>query len=151
MRWLLIVVALAAGGCEGVQHLWVSATPTLAAKPAEPVARRFPEDMAVGQAMDIEIIRADRRHIVIDNRTSVPYHDVTLWLNDQWGAEVEEIPIGRGDPIQLVQFMNHHAEPFPVGSFLEPDKSRTVVLGDLQESGKIHKLLVRLPEGWQKR
>ncbi len=152
-RWigLLVVAALAAGGCEGVKHLWVSINPSGEAPTQTIQPRYYPADMIVGGSLNVELIRVDRKHIVIDNRTAAPYHDVTLWLDKQWGADLDTIPIGRGDPIELVRFINEHGEPFPVGSFLEPDKSRTLVLGDLQQTQGLHKLIVRLPEDWQQR
>ncbi len=151
MAWLLIVAALAVGGCEGVRHVLVSANPAGQNPDQTPTARAYPEDLPIGPALDIEVVRADRKHIVLDNRTARPYHGAMLWVNEQWGGQIEQVPIGKGKPIALVNLINHHAEPFPVGSFLEPDQARNVVLADLVADGEVHKLLVRLPEDWQRR
>jgi hypothetical protein len=75
---------------------------------------------------------------------------VTVYLNNEYGATVESLPIGDSGPIALNQFVNVHAERYPVGSFLEPEKAKVLLLADAMIDGKVHKLNVRLVDDWDK-
>jgi hypothetical protein len=90
----------------------------------------------------------DRKQIRLENRTP-RIVEGELWLNQEYGGTVEPIAVGERRTITLNQFVNHYGEHFPTGSLLEPEKTDTIVLGDLFVNGKLHKLLVRLPEDWQ--
>ena len=146
---LLAALLMIGLGCEGFQHLVGSAVPPgdADAQPIEP--RTYPTDMPVGLAYDIEVIRTGRRQIKLDNRTAVPYENVTLWLNQQYGATIDQIPIGPSISIPLTEFVNEHGEPFPVGSFLSPEKSRAVVSATLASEDTMHPLSIRLAEDWR--
>lgn len=137
------------GGCQDVKEAVVSVAPGGEATGEKLPPRVYPADMTRGQPFDIEIIRDGRKRIRLDNRTAQTYHNVQLWLNGQYGCTLDEIPIGAGRDFHLVDFVNQHGEQFPVGSVLEPEKARTVVLADLILDGQMHKLYVRLPRNWQ--
>ena len=85
----------------------------------------------------------------LDNRTTHHLTNVTLFFNRQYGGTVADLPVGRPITVNLLNFVNQYGERFPVGSFLEPEKSRIIVLADAFVDGQLHKLTVRLPEDWQ--
>ncbi len=138
-------------GCEGARHVLTTVNPAGEGE-AEGVAKpRYPAELESGEDLAIEIIRTDRRRIVIDNRTARAYENVQLWLNEQYGARLEQLPIGRSGDIALEDFTNHFGEPFPTGSLLEPEDARTLVKADLRIGDVLHPLLVRLEPDWAQR
>jgi len=78
------------------------------------------------------------------------YKDVQVWLNQQYGAYLAVVPIGHGPLLNMESFINEHGERYPVGRFLQPDRDKPLVLTDLVIDGKMHKLVVRLAEGWKR-
>ena len=137
------------GGCETVDY--VMATLDLQGAPGANLQtpRYYPETMPVGEPLEIEIVRQNRKRITIDNRTTQPWDGGRIWLNRQYGAVIDEIPVGKSQNIALIEFVNLHGEQFPVGSFLAPEKSRDVIAADLEANGQLHKLVVRLADDWQ--
>ena len=110
--------------------------------------RTYPEDAEIAQPLNIEVIR-EGNAIILDNRTVHTYGPVQLWLNQQYGATLDVIPVGRGEPIALTSFRNRRGEPYPVAQFLAPDASQPLILADLATNNTIHKLTVRLQPGWR--
>jgi len=147
----LIAVAglLLTGGCEATDYMLSTLDLQGAAADELQPPRFYPEQMEVGEPLEIEIVRVNRKRITIDNRTTQPWDGGRIWLNRQYGAVIDEIPIGRSEPIALVNFVNMHGEQFPVGSLLTPEQSRALIAADLEANGKLHKLVVRLEEDWQ--
>jgi hypothetical protein len=69
---LLVGAAAAAGGCEGVHHVLVSALPVgQGLGEPEPDPRFYPADLPIDQPLDVEIVRVNRKFIVLDNRIAV--------------------------------------------------------------------------------
>ena len=83
--------------------------------------------------LDVVVVR-DGPAIVLTNRTPAVYRKTQVWLNQQYVAMVDEIPIGSPTRFELRQFINEHEEPFPVGGLLTPEKTRPVVLAELYRS-----------------
>jgi hypothetical protein len=114
---------------------------------AELSALRYPETAPRTEDLDI-VVRATGGTLKLTNRTPTAYHNVDLWLNEQYVTRVKEIKIaggGRGMSLPLSRFINRHGESFPVGGFLTPDKSFPVVHAELYDpaTGACHRLLVR--------
>lgn len=147
----LLIVAGMLGACTYVEELNLPLI-TERGKPIDlprPDERRmYPEELPIGDALDIQVTRVGNA-IRLDNRTTRRYHDAELWLNRQYGAQIGEVVIGPGPLLSLESFVNHYAEKYPMGGFLDPDSNRPLVLADLVVDGKIHKLVVRLDEDWR--
>lgn len=144
---LLSLALAAAAGCDALQHLTTALPEAGEGQQADP--RYYPDQAPLGQSLDVQITRTGRRQIALDNRTAGAYRDVTLWLNEQYGATIDEVPVGKGPTLNLLQFINQHGEPFPTGSFLSPELSREIVDAGFEIDGRIHPLTVRLREDWR--
>jgi len=121
------------------------ADPTLAVDLAK---FSYPQDAAAGGDLDILVIKnGDRIHFV--NRTTTVHTKVQLWINQQYVGLIDEIPIGISSSHPLGDFINRYGEAFPVGGFLNPDKSFPIVLAELfnpsteNSTRQRHKLTVR--------
>jgi len=108
----------------------------------------YPQDAAAGGDLDILVIKnGDRIHFV--NRTTTVHTKVQLWINQQYVGLIDEIPIGISSSHPLGDFINRYGEAFPVGGFLNPDKSFPIVLAELfnpsteNSTRQRHKLTVR--------
>lgn len=134
-------------GCDAVRHVATSLGPEHAIGSAEPMY--YPADKPIGDSMDIEVVRLSRRHVRMTNRTAHTLNDLTVYFNQQYGGTVEALPPGKPVEVALAEFVNEHGERFPVGSFLEPDKARVLILADAVIDDRIHKLNVRLEDDWQ--
>jgi len=142
-------------GCEALSHLGTSLAPTAertdaAIEPADRTEpRTYPAAAEVGPPLEIELVRLDRKRVRLENRTARRIEGGQLWVNQEFGGSLATLGVGERVSVALDRLVNHHGEVFPIGSFLEPEKTNTIVLADLYLNGKLHKLVVRLPEGWQ--
>jgi len=152
--WTISVITLAALGLAGCSYFssFVEETKPPILTPegqrvdaASDGPTRYPDDAPLGEPLAIEVIRTGNG-IQLDNRTVNAYADTVLWLNEQYGAKIGDVAIGRGQPIALESFVNHHGETYPVGRFLQPDADRPLILADLVVEGTRHKLTVRLQD-----
>lgn len=146
---LLGACAMTLAGCGSFEHVLTSIVPSKSPPQAEP--RYFPDDMPRGRDYDIELVRLNRKQVRLDNRTALQYDNAALWLNEQYGDEVAEIPIGRGGRINLTRFINQHGEPFPTGSLLAPENAEAVTTAAIEHDGELHVIPVRLTEDWRRR
>lgn len=153
---LLVIPLLGVGvGCEALSHLGTSLRPDTAGTDdaIEPVdrtePRMYPADADLGEPLEIELVRLDRTRVRLENRTARRIEGGQLWVNQEFGGQLTSLGVGARATIALDRFVNHRGEMFPTGSLLEPEKTNTIVLADLYLDGKLHKLVVRLPEGWQ--
>jgi len=146
-----LVLGMSIAGCESVKHIATSIIPTNEQTDESFDPRVYPKDMPLGEELRIEVRRVDRKHIQIENRTAVPYTQVQLWINEEYGASIGELPLGKSGNIPLVQFINHFGEQYPVGSFLEPEKSKRVVAATIVMDGELRPLGIRLPDDWRYR
>lgn len=80
--------------------------------------------------LDIVVVRRGP-HLVLSNRSAHAYGHGQLWLNQQYVAPVDTVPIGVDSQIHLSRFINEHGESFPTGGPLTPDKTLPVVLVEL--------------------
>lgn len=115
--------------------------------PGDQEPRYYPFEAEVGESLDIEVERKGNA-IQLVNRTVHSYKNGQIWLNQQYGADLAEVPIGAGPLLDMESFINEHGERYPVGRFLQPDRDKPLVLADLYIDGKLHKLVVRLVD-WQ--
>lgn len=104
----------------------------------------YPADAALGNDLDIVLVR-NGRHIELVNRTATVPGPAELWLNQQYVGAINSVAIGRGNQFDLIKFINEHGEAYPVGAVLQPDKSFPIVLAELfdPKTGLRHRLLVR--------
>ena len=150
----LLFLAAALSGCGYIQEMKLPfITPsgqklTDSAASAEIEMQSYPQQAPLGPSLDIEVIR-EGNAIIFDNRSVAAYAGVQVWLNHEFGAEISELPIGRSKPIALESFINHYGEVYPVGWFLRPERDRPLIMADLVDQGKLHKLTVRLQGRWR--
>ncbi|MEX2216894.1 MAG: hypothetical protein WD768_22465 [Phycisphaeraceae bacterium] len=118
----------------------------------------YPKEAALGDDLDIIALKRGNKLTLI-NRTPREYHDLQIWLNQQYVGKVDHIPIGTETVIYLNACINEFGEPFPVGGLLNAEKSYPVVLVELFTSetpeganqlslaaGKRHRMTVRMDE-----
>jgi hypothetical protein len=134
-------------GCEAVRHAAQSLGPEAPASPAEPMF--YPADAPIAQPLNVQVVRISRRHVRMTNLTASTLADLTVYLNQQYGGVVEQLPPGKPVEVALADFVNAHGERYPVGSLLEPDKSRVLLLADAVVDGQLRKMSIRLADDWQ--
>ena len=110
----------------------------------------YPKDSPIGEDYDI-VVTQKGNSIKMNNRTPRTYTNAQLWLNQQYVRTVGEITIGNSilsNRFELDKFFSQHAEHFPTGGLLSPDKGQLVVLAEIFDpvSGQRHRLLVRPKE-----
>ena len=125
------VLLLAAGlgtltGCAQDQPILDDATATALA------ALRYPGKSEYGPDLDIVVIR-EGSNIHLTNRTARSYEGMQLWLNQQYVRQADPIAIGDNPPIPLATLVNRHREPFPTGTFFQPDRARAVISAELYD------------------
>lgn len=111
----------------------------------------YPAEAPAGADQDILLIQhGNRIHFV--NRTTTTHTKVQIWINQQYVGLIDEIPVGKSSTHHLEDFINKYGEAFPVGGFLNPDKSFPIVLAELfnpsteNSTRQRHKLTVRVEE-----
>jgi hypothetical protein len=136
----LIVTTTALPGCGlfGRRAVEQPQVDQLAATP-------YPKDAPLGRDLDIVVVREGWR-IRLVNREPHTYGDMLLWLNEQYVGQVKQVVIGTDNMMPLSAFINHHRERFPVGGFLDPEKTSPVVLAELYDpaTGQRHRLNARV-------
>lgn len=113
------------------------------------VARAYPQELPIGDPLNVEIVR-EGNAIRLDNRTPRAYENVELWLNHEYGAPIDTLPVGRGRPIDIESFTNQFGESYPVAELLQPERNRKLVMADVVVNGEIRKLTVRLAPDWRR-
>ncbi len=150
LAWMVlvgVVLLIAGAGCEAVKHAAQSLGPDAPAGPVEPMF--YPADAPIDQPLNVQVVRISRRHVRLTNLTASSLGDLTVYFNQQYGGVVEQLPAGRSIEVALADFVNAHGERYPVGSLLEPDKSRVLLLADAVVDGRLRKMNVRLADDWQ--
>lgn len=123
---LIVVTLLASPGCEQDQ-------PVLDDPTAETLsALRYPGLAEYGPDLDVVVTRSGS-HIRLINRTATRYEGMQLWLNQQYVQQAQAIEIGDNPQLHLATFINRHREPFPTGTFLQPDRARAVISMELYD------------------
>lgn len=145
---MLTLLLLPFAGCNPMQHGMEQAT-TGGQRLERAERMTYPDDMEIGESLRIEVIR-NGRSIVLDNRSVESYENVVLWLNQEYGATIPMIEIGRNQPIALSHFVNWFGDTYPLARFLNPDRDKTLITAEIQLQGKLRKLTVRLEEGWDR-
>ena len=140
---LLVLFTMLNGGCQDIANGRISDPKVVAVL----LELKFPKDAQTGADPDVIVVR-DGPEIRIVNRTPQAFHDQYLWLNRSYVAKVDQIKIGTDNGLKLTQFINLHGEPFPVGTFLAPDKARPLISADLFDpsTSTLYRLVVRSEE-----
>lgn len=104
----------------------------------------YPADAPHGPDLDILLVRSGNR-VRLVNRTANTYSGMQLWLNRQWVADSGTVQIGTENLRTLTDFINRYEEPYPVGTFLNPDQTQPLVLAEFYDPVEEvrHRLLVR--------
>ena len=104
----------------------------------------YPEDAPHGPDLDVLLVRSGGQ-VRLVNRTAVSYAGMQLWLNRQWVRDSGTIQIGTDNLRELTDFINLYEEPYPVGTFLNPDQTAPLVLAELYNPRQDvrHRLVVR--------
>jgi len=137
----LAVLAALPAGCAGF-FVPPEPEPTLAAKLSQWV---YPKDAAYGEDLDIHLVRTDRQHFDLINRTARALPAGQVWINREWVGLTVGIKIGPDNPFDLKQFINEHGELYRVGAVLQPERSFPIVLVEFFDpaTGQRHRMVVR--------
>ena len=105
----------------------------------------FPTEAQLGDDLDIIVIREDETFLLI-NRTAHSYHNLQLWLNREYVAQIELIDIGTANRYELARWINKYQEPFFVPRFLAPDRKKSIAQAEIYDpvTKLRHRLVVRL-------
>jgi hypothetical protein len=143
---MIMLSCLAVLGAAGCSHVGVALPPERRVID-ELSELRYPSGTELGDDLDIIIVR-NGPIITLTNRTAEAYRGQYLWINRQYVSQVELIRIGTGNRLELPKFINLHGEPFPVGAWLTPDKSRRVIHAVLYNPAtkQRHRLVVRFSD-----
>ena len=104
----------------------------------------YPEDAPHGPDLDVLLVRSGGQ-VRLVNRTANIYGSMQLWLNRQYVRDSGTITIGTNNLRELTDFINLYEEPYPVGTFLNPDQTAPLVLAELYNPRQNvrHRLVVR--------
>lgn len=136
---LIVLAGLPLLGCSATRD--ATAPPQTIKRLA---ALDYPENAPHGPDLDILLIRSGEQ-VRLVNRTPAPYAGMQLWLNRQYVGDSGNIQIGTDNLLLLTDFINLYQEPYPVGTFLNPDQTAPLVLAELYNPAQNvrHRLLVR--------
>ena len=147
MKSIAIIIMVAAGlvgGCAGV----VVDPKDVAELKALP----YPESAPLGDDLRVIVVQHNGLlgggTVKLTNITPRSYHDIQLWLNQQYVAKIKDLPVaigGKSEDISLDQFIDKHGRPYPTGKFLKPELAFPIVLAEVFDpvSGRRHRLLVQ--------
>ena len=104
----------------------------------------YPENAPHGPDLDVLLVRSGGQ-VRLVNRTANAYGGMQLWLNRQYVRDSVNIQIGTDNLRKLTDFINYYEEPYPVGTFLNPDQTAPLVLAELYnpQQNVRHRLVVR--------
>ncbi len=130
MKRLYLILALGLGVLAGCSAFTGPvANPQVAAQFSK---LTYPANAKLGPDLDILVVDHGS-NLQLVNRTDHSYHNLYLWLNQQWVGKVASIRIGTDNSFNLDNFINRFGEPYPFGSLLQPDKAMPVVLAELYD------------------
>ena len=75
----------------------------------------------------------DKRSIKLTNRTTKSFHDVLVWVNQQFVSRVQSVPVGQTTDVPLKSLMNQYGEKYPVPGLFRPDRSFPALLVEIVE------------------
>ncbi|MEM6259360.1 MAG: hypothetical protein AAGI37_13835 [Planctomycetota bacterium] len=136
---LMLMLGLMTTGCSAIRD--TTAPPQTVKRLA---ALDYPENAPHGPDLDVLLVRSGGQ-VRIVNRTPNTYGGMQLWLNRQYVRDSGTIQIGTGNLRLLTDFINLYEEPYPVGTFLNPDQTAPLVLAELYnpQQNVRYRLLVR--------
>jgi len=143
---MLCVAALPLAGCDALSSVRVLPSFEGADQQEKEALAELPYPGQIDPADSLDIVvRRDRGSVVVVNRTPAVYTGVYIWLNQQYVARLDELTLGDNGEIDLQNFVNQHAETFPVATLLAPDAGDRIVLAELFVPGSAqrYRLLVR--------
>lgn len=135
----LLTILLPGVGCSATRD--ASAPPQTIKRLAQ---LDYPENAPHGPDFDVLLVRSGGQ-VRLVNRTPNSYAGMQLWLNRQYVRDSGSIQIGTDNLRVLTDFINLYEEPYPVGTFLNPDQTAPLVLAELYnpQQNVRHRLLVR--------
>lgn len=142
----LIATAMVVGGCETYPADVSDAEITQLAELPYPGNSEYGDDLDVVVVYDWNFFRS--ADIQLINREPRAVRPGLLWVNQQYVTRLTEpIEIGTNNYVSLTSLINYYREPFPVGLFFSPDKSKPVVLVELYDpdTDLRHRLYVQDP------
>lgn len=123
---VLCLISLTLAGCAAPE-------PVLDDPTADALsALRYPGRSTYGPDLDIVLTREGSK-IRLTNRTARSYTGLQLWLNQQYVQHADRVAIGPNPQMKLATFINRHREPFPTGSFLQPERAKPVISAELYD------------------
>jgi len=136
---LLLLLGLILPGCSALRD--TTAPPQTVKRLA---AIDYPESAPHGPDLDVLLVRSGGQ-VRLVNRTANSYSGLQLWLNRQYVRDSGTIKIGTDNLRDLTDFINLYEEPYPVGTFLNPDQTAPLVLAELYnpQQNIRHRLVVR--------
>ena len=138
----MLALSLSAMGCSSVGlGLHDQATVDKLAKLV------YPSQSDRGNDLDILVVRT-AGSIKLVNRTPRVYHNVEIWLNQQFVNLVPRLQISQssGDThMSLTSFVNKHGQTYPIGGLLTPDLNQPLLIAELFDpaTGLRHHMLVQ--------
>lgn len=104
-------------------------------------ARVYPETLARGEPLDIQVIRGETT-LALTNTTSTVFGPCTLWLNSYYSRPLEGLAVGQSLTLPLADFRNEHGEPFRGGGFFATKKPERMVLAQIESDGTMYPIVV---------
>lgn len=139
---LLLGVSLACTGCNaaGLGQQDQLTTDKLA-------SLIYPSQSNRGGDLDILVVRT-AGSIKLVNRTPRVYHNVELWLNQQYVNIIPKLEISQssgGKHMSLPTFINKHGQAYAVGGLLTPELNQPLLIAEIFDpaTGLRHHLLVQ--------
>jgi len=104
----------------------------------------YPKDAPRGPVFQMVVV-PEAEHVQLVNLTPRRHQNVQLWLNQQYGAPIQQINIGADNRYSLRRFINEHGEHVPLAGFLAPDRAAQIVSAEIfdPQTGQRHVLTVR--------
>lgn len=125
---LLMAVWLAGAGCAGREV------------PGEP-GRRYPVGLETSQTLDVQVRRVGTL-VVFTNTSARSLGPGVMWINSQFGRDIDEVSIGETVSFNLYSFQNEFGESFRGGGFFATQRPDIVVRAEIERGEELLSLVV---------
>lgn len=91
----------------------------------------YPLSIEQYDTLNIQVTR-DVTEISFTNTTARTFGPSRLWLNGEYGRDLEPLEIGETITLDLRDFVNENGEPFRAGGFFAAEQPEVLVLAQLE-------------------
>lgn len=102
--------------------------------------RAYPSGKAQQEVLNIQLIR-DEASVSLTNTTARALGESVLWINQEFWYPISGLGVGETMHIELTEFRNEYGARFRAGGFFATERSKNVVLAQLEVGDDADSLL----------